>query len=139
MSEKPTDYIIPANYNDGKRFKNIPYRNIIEAIVAIRLIGKPLMSLPISTNAKIVIVVLTCGLLGLLFIVGIKDESVTQFMYAYIVFLKNRRKLHLRRIGYVPKKAREEYRRSEETRKKQEAKEQSKRKKEVRGITKEEE
>lgn len=97
--KRPDIYYIPQNYNDGYKIRDIPYRNIAETVVAVFLLFKFIKWTPFVWTVQIIAgIPLGIGVV-LLFLHGIKDESITQFLWSYIVFMKNKRKLALRKVG----------------------------------------
>ena len=106
--ERPDRYYIPDNFNDEHRFRDIPYRNIAEAAVATILLWKLINATPFVLTIRIIAGVVICGSVAFLFVVGIKDESILQFLWSYITFRQKRKIYHLRRVGYVPKKTKGE-------------------------------
>lgn len=89
-------YYIPDNYKKRDR-----KRNILEGIVVIGILCFIILHTPFVFNIKITAVVMIVVTLGTLFFFGIKDESVGQFVSAYIRHLKNRAK-YIYRIPEKP-------------------------------------
>lgn len=104
--QRPDLYYIPENFSDGKTFKGVAYRNIVEALAVSYGMYKLIFLTPFIFSIKAVATMILAGGFGIFFLIGIKGESVTQFMYSYLLFKQRRRKLHLRRTGYVTKKER---------------------------------
>lgn len=91
--EEKDIYTIPPNFIDtGTVFGGtIKLRNAIEAMILIFLIGFPVFHLPFTLTTKIIIACLTV-LPGALFaLIGIDGESLSSFLYNFLLFLKNRR------------------------------------------------
>jgi len=82
---KYTDYYIPANFTDaGKLMGLFPIRNTIEALV----LSAPLMvlcfsMLPLSVSTNLMITLIVVVPVGGFALIGIQDESLTQFLAAW--------------------------------------------------------
>lgn len=99
--ERPDKYYIPDNYNDGHEMRGIPYRNLIEGGI-VSWLAKELISLtPFVLNIKLIADVIVIGIIMVIFAIGVKGESLTQFIYSYYLFRKSKRKWHMRPVGYV--------------------------------------
>ena len=101
-------YAIPANYTDSGKLMGgmVETRNAVEAGFLVILVGYPeLMWIPMSTTIRIVVMTVTLIPLGVLAVMGIDGDSLLQYLGHIFSFLKNKRKLHFRRIGhkYDPK------------------------------------
>ena len=93
-------YAIPANYTDSGKM--------------LLLVGYPeLMWLPVAGTIKIVIMTLTLLPLGVLAVMGVDGDSLFQCLCHVLAFAGNRRKIHMRRVGYHydPKKERKKEKR----------------------------
>lgn len=93
QTEERDSYYIPPNFIDtgtvwGGMFK---LRNVIEAGVIVGVIVLPMLRLPISLTAKIIIGCVTALPLGLLALIGINGESLTKFLMGFFKFLQNKR------------------------------------------------
>lgn len=115
MQKRPDTYYIPSNYAEEHRFKGVAYRNIAEAVVVAFLLFQLIELTPFIRIIRVVAEIIICGGVGIFFLVGIKGESVIQFLISFITFRKSRRKLHLRRTGYVNKKQREKDEKAEKS------------------------
>ena len=111
MDEKSYNnvYAIPANYTDSGKILGgmLELRNAIEAGLLLILAGYPeLMWLPVSDTIKIVIMTVNMLTLGVLAVMGIDGDSLFQCLCHVLAFAGNRRKIHMRRVGYQydPKK-----------------------------------
>ena len=111
MDEKSYNnvYAIPANYTDSGKILGgmLELRNAIEAGLLLILAGYPeLMWLPVSGTIKIVIMTVTLLPLGVLAVMGIDGDSLFQCLCHVLAVAGNRRKIHMRRVGYPydPKK-----------------------------------
>ena len=92
-TEQQDIYIIPPNFVDtgtlfGGMFKA---RNVLEAGILAVVIGGPVLYLPISLTARIIILCLTALPLGLLALIGISGESLSSFLLVFLRYLRNRR------------------------------------------------
>lgn len=96
-------YAIPANFTDsGKIFGGmLELRNAVETVVLVVLIGYPeLMLIPMSTTVRIVVMTVTLIPLAVVSMMGVDGGSLFQFVGHMIKYLRNRRKLHFRRVGF---------------------------------------
>ena len=87
-------YIIPSNFIEGGtllggKFKT---RNVIEAGILGALTGLPVLKLPFSLTARIIILCLITLPLVLVALIGI-GGSLSEFIFQFIMFLLNRRTL----------------------------------------------
>lgn len=104
MDERESEniYAIPANYTDsGKLLGGIlSLRNIFEAIILVLFFGFiELKLIPMQDTVRIVVMVVTLLPIALIALMGIDGESLYQFTGHVIQFLKNRRRLHFKKIG----------------------------------------
>lgn len=96
-------YAIPANYTDsGKLFGGmLETRNAVETGALVLLIGYPeLFWLPVTATIKIVIMTLTILPTAVVSLMGIDNDSLLQYFGHILRFLHNRRRLHMRRVGF---------------------------------------
>ena len=105
MEEKEYNnvYAIPANYTDsGKLFGGmLEPRNAIETVVLAVLLGYPeLMLIPMSGTVRIIVMTLTILPTAVDSMMGIDGYSLFQYLGHIFIYLKRRRKLHFRRVGY---------------------------------------
>lgn len=91
--EENNSYIIPPNYVDtGSVFGGtIKLRNAAEAVALSLLIGIPVFQLPLKLTTKIIICCLTVLPAALLAVIGINGDSLTGFLFSFILYLKKRR------------------------------------------------
>ena len=105
MEEKEYNnvYAIPANYTDsGKLFGGmLEPRNAIETVILAVLLGYPeLMLIPMSGTVRIIVMTLTIIPTAVVSMMGIDGYSLFQYLGHILRYLKRRRKLHFRRVGY---------------------------------------
>ena len=95
-------YTIPANYNDsGRMFGGmVQTRNLVEVILFAGLIGYLELQIPVNFTIKSSIMVVTLAPIIVFGLMGVDGGSLTQFLFTVIKFLKKRRKLRMRRVGY---------------------------------------
>jgi len=96
-------YQIPANYTDaGKLFGGmLEVRNTVEACILVALLGYPeLVWLHVPATIKIVIMVVTLMPLSVAALMGINGDSLGQFLFHVLLYLRDKRKIHMRRVGY---------------------------------------
>lgn len=88
-------YFIPPNFlTSGRLFGGmIRVRNAIEACVLVLLTGFPIIKLPISLTAKIILLCLIPLPLGVFAVVGFEGDSLTEFAINWMKWLCNRRVL----------------------------------------------
>jgi len=115
MDEKSLNnvFAIPANYTDSGKILGgmLELRNAIEAGFLLLLAGYPeIMWLPVTGTIKIVIMTVTLLPLSVLAVMGIDGDSLFQCLAHVLKFAGNRRKIHMRRVGfkYDPKRTRKE-------------------------------
>ena len=95
-------YTIPANYNDSGRMfgGSVPARNLVEVIIFAGIIGYLELKIPVNFTIKSSIMVVTLAPIIVFGLMGVDGGSLTQFLCTIIEFLKRRRKLRMRRVGY---------------------------------------
>ena len=81
-------YFIPPNFlTSGRLFGGmIRVRNAIEACVLVLLTGFPIIKLPISLTAKIILLCLIPLPLGVFAVVGFEGDSLTEFALPSPIF-----------------------------------------------------
>ena len=89
-------YYIPPNFlTSGRIFGGaVRIRNAIEAGVLVVLTGLPIIQLPLSLTARIIILCLITLPLGIFGVIGIEGDALSEFLISFIKWLKNRRKLY---------------------------------------------
>lgn len=96
-------FAIPANYTDSGKILGgmLEPRNAVETVLLVALLGYPeLILIPMPGIIRIVVMVLTLLPLAVVSMMGIDGDSLGQYLGHMISFVYNRRKLHMRRIGY---------------------------------------
>ena len=88
-------YIIPPNFIEGGTLLGGMFktRNVIEAGILGALTGLPVLKLPFSLTARIIILCLITLPLVLVALIGIGGGSLSEFILQFIAFLLNRRTL----------------------------------------------
>lgn len=86
-------YLIPPNFIEGGTFFGgmFKIRNVIEAGILAAAAGVPVLSIPISLTARIIILCFTALPLALFGLLGVSGESLSSFIFAFFKWLKNRR------------------------------------------------
>ena len=87
-------YIIPPNFIETGTFFGGMFRarNVIEAGILVFAIGAPVfLFLPFGLTTRIIILCLTALPVGLVALIGISGESLSQFLVIFLKFLRNRR------------------------------------------------
>lgn len=98
-------YAIPPNFMEAGTFCGGMFkaRNAIEAIILAAAVGLPVLRLNISLSARIIVLCVTALPLALFALIGINGESLSSFIWNFLVFLKNRRV-----VGIIKGKRRQE-------------------------------
>ncbi len=88
-------YVIPPNFIEGGTLMGgmIRTRNAIEAGVLGALTALPVLRLELSLTARIIILCLTTLPLVLVALIGIGGQSLSQFVFQFFIWLRNRRVL----------------------------------------------
>lgn len=87
-------YIIPPNFIETGTFFGGMFRarNVIEAGILVFAIGVPVfLFLPFGLTTRIIILCLTALPVGLVALIGISGESLSQFLVIFLKYLRNRR------------------------------------------------
>ena len=94
--EEYQTYLIPPNFlTTGRVFGGmIRMRNAVEAGVLTALASIPVLKLPLSLSARIAVWCLGPLPLGILGIIGIGGDSITEFLLNWLRWFTNRRVLH---------------------------------------------
>ena len=89
-------YIIPPNFlTTGRIFGGmIRMRNAVEAGILVVLTTVPIFKLPLSLTMRIAIWCLLPLPLGILGVIGIDGDSISEFLFNWFRWLTNRRVLH---------------------------------------------
>ena len=100
MSNRPEErdvYYIPPNFlTSGRLFGGaIKIRNAIEAGILVCITAYPILQLPISLTNRIIILCLITLPLGVLGVIGIEGDALSEFLLNFLKWLKNRRVLRL--------------------------------------------
>ena len=99
MNDRPDEFYIPDNMNDGKHFLHIKNRNLIETVVMELAYFKIIGIIPFVLQVRIVICVIGALIIFFLGVFGIHGESLTEFIGTVIRFNKKRAVLHLMKAG----------------------------------------
>ncbi|MGN0414427.1 MAG: hypothetical protein ACI4FX_02920 [Agathobacter sp.] len=98
QNDRPDRYFIPDNLNDKRHLFHIPDRNLVETGIAELFIFYCFKIIPIQNlQVKIIVGAIVMILVGVVGIIGIKNESVTEFLVTAMKFHKKKRILHYRR------------------------------------------
>lgn len=100
-------YHIPANYTDSGKLLGglVKTRNAIEAIIIIAILGViELRMLDIDTTTKIILSTTTLLPIGLFALIGIRGDSLIQFLGHVFKFLFTRRKIAFKKMGRYAKR-----------------------------------
>lgn len=104
MDEKETEniYAIPTNYTDSGKILGgmLSLRNVFEAFVLVIVLGfVELKLIPMQDTVRIVIMVVTLLPTAMIALLGIDGESLFQYIAHVLKFVRNRRRLHFKKIG----------------------------------------
>ena len=95
--EYDNSYVIPANYTDSGK--------ILGGILSVVLIGGfgfiELKLIPMQETVRIIVMIVTLLPLGLFALTGIDGDSLLQYLGHVVKFLRNRRRLHFKKIGGI--------------------------------------
>ncbi len=88
-------YVIPPNFIEGGTLMGgmVKTRNAVEAGVLGALTALPVLQLSLSLTVRIIILCLTTLPLVLVTLIGIGGQSLSQFIFQFILWLRNRRVL----------------------------------------------
>ena len=88
-------YVIPPNFIEGGTLMGGMFRtrNTVEAGVLGVLTALPVLHLDLSLTARIIILCLTTLPLVLVALIGIGGQSLSQFIFQFVLWLRNRRVL----------------------------------------------
>ena len=88
-------YVIPPNFIEGGTLMGgmVKTRNAVEAGVLGALTALPVLQLSLSLTVRIIIMCLTTLPLVLVTLIGIGGQSLSQFIFQFILWLRNRRVL----------------------------------------------
>lgn len=92
---------IPSNFKEPQKFRGIPIRNIIEGGVCAFLLYKLIMLTPFVPTIKLYACIFICGGVLAVGIIGIRGESVLQFLNAYRIYKQRKRVLHLEEVKKI--------------------------------------
>ena len=85
--QKLDSYLIPINYKVPGKWKRFYIRNLLEAGIAVFLIGSFVIHTRLIWQAKFILACLLCGAAAAVFVNGINDLSVSEFTIRYIRFI----------------------------------------------------
>lgn len=92
-------FVIPENYKKG-----FSYRNVVEAVLVVGVLDKIISITPFIFSVKLIAITVVSVIFGLIFVIGIKGESVFEFLLSYIRYRKNRKRLVLKIPNVIDKK-----------------------------------
>lgn len=97
--EKLYEFVIPENYKKG-----FSYRNIVEAVLVVGILDKLISITPFIFTVKLIAITVVTVIFGFIFVIGIKGESVFEFLSSYIRYRRSRKKLVLKIPSATDKK-----------------------------------
>ena len=105
--EEPDIYYVPPNFlNSGRLFGGmVRVRNAIEACVLVLLTGLPIVKLPVSLTARIILLCLLPLPLGIFAIIGFEGDSLSEFAINWLKWLFHRRILYRSDVTTRPDEA----------------------------------
>lgn len=94
-------YVIPPNFIEGGTLMGgmVRTRNAVEAGILGALMALPVLRLELSLTVRIIILCLTTLPLVLVALIGIGGQSLSQFIFQFILWLRNRRVLDQSGVG----------------------------------------
>ena len=105
MDEKTREqiYVIPKNLGSlygllGETLFGIPVRNAIEAGIAMLIVYFLVKLSPLQGQTNTVVTICAMGVFGIINIIGIKRQSLSQFAMGYINYLRTKNKYALNPI-----------------------------------------
>lgn len=98
MQDRIDQYYIPDNLSSRRKFFGIPNRNLIEAAVVEIVLFLIIRVLPLSIPLIVTAVIFMLGI-GILLVMGIHHESVTEYIATTIKFNARKAKYHLRKVN----------------------------------------
>lgn len=86
-------YVIPPNFIEGGTLMGgmVRTRNAVEAGVLGALTALPVLRLDLSLTTRVIILCLTTLPLVLVALIGIGGQSLSQFIFQFVLWLRNRR------------------------------------------------
>lgn len=86
-------YYIPPNFIEGGTVMGglFKLRNVIEAGILALFVGMPIFMLNLDMSAKAVILCFTVLPLALLALIGVSGESLSSYIFGWLIFLIDRR------------------------------------------------
>lgn len=93
-------FIIPDNLTDDRKFLGIKNRNLIETGIIELILFLMIRWLPLIMSVKAIVGVLIMIPAGIVSIIGIKNESLTEFIISTLLFNKNKKVMHFKRPDY---------------------------------------
>ena len=100
---KPYEFYIPDNYMEAGRIFGFRKRNMIEAGVVSLLILRIVFWIPFVMKVKLIVSIVLIVAIGGLFIGGVHNRSVTEWLQDYIRYKRNGKKYHMRLPGVASK------------------------------------
>lgn len=91
-------YNIPENFTDSGRIFGFKKRNILEAAIAIIITANIVSVFPFVIKVKLIVLMVLCIGVGALFLKGVYNKSITEWLISVIIFKKNSKKLHFRTV-----------------------------------------
>ena len=88
----------PDNVLNSKRILGFRKRNIVEGIIFALIVGFIIYLIPFVPRVKIIFWAILCGAAFFGGLLGIANQTVTEYIYNFIKLKKNGRKYHFRQI-----------------------------------------
>ena len=107
--EELASYKIPDNITAGKRIFVFRLRNVIEAAISAFIVGSLICLVPFVVRVKIIVVVVVCGSVIFLNLIGIKGMSYSECFINYRKFKHDSKVYCLRSIKYAKKQKKTDY------------------------------
>lgn len=101
MKVKKDEFWIPMNFKQPEKFMDIPIRNLVESGVCVFLIYKGVSLTPFVFEIKLIAILILCTPVLIIGRFGIRGESISQFLFSYFKFRKNRKSLHMEPMKHI--------------------------------------
>lgn len=98
--DEDQSFYIPDNIKEDETFK-IPQRNLIETVVADFIVYQGIKMTPFIPEIKITATILCLLGISILFIVGIKGESITEFIITLMKYRRKQKRMRYRKCNEI--------------------------------------
>lgn len=95
-------FTIPENFMQVSRFFGFRIRNIIEAVISALVVGGIVSFIPFVLKVRIICQVVLGASVGLRFLIGQGERSMSEFIIDYVRYRQRAKRLHLRTVQHEP-------------------------------------